>query len=44
MCYLFFYFFRRKEQYKRKKNKKKMSTVYEDIDEYEMIVSKKHHT
>lgn len=31
--------FRRKERSKDKKSRKKMPTVYEDIDEYEMIVS-----
>lgn len=31
--------FRRKEHSKDKKSNKKMPTVYEDIDEYEMIVS-----
>lgn len=34
---------RGKEIYKKKNDKKKMSTVYEDIDEYEMIVSNTHH-
>lgn len=43
MLLIFYFFLRGKEIYKKKNDKKKMSTVYEDIDEYEMIVSNTHH-
>lgn len=39
MLFIFYFFLRGKEIYKKKNDKKKMFIVYEDIDEYEMIVS-----